>query len=165
LENLEYAARLYGLDAREGKRRAEDILERLGFLHRKMTVPLENLSRGMQQKVAIARALMTAPVALLLDEPTTGLDPVSKREVQDFVLEVRETHDTTVILTTHDMQEAERLCDRIAVIHGGEFVALDTPQNLKAGFADENGRVPTLEEVFFRLTGSNVDDWMREQGE
>ena len=165
LENLEYAARLYGLDAREGKRRAEDILERLGFLHKKMTVPLENLSRGMQQKVAIARALMTAPVALLLDEPTTGLDPVSKREVQDFVLEVRETHDTTVILTTHDMQEAERLCDRIAVIHGGEFVALDTPQNLKARFADGDGRVPTLEEVFFRLTGSNVDDWMREQGE
>ena len=165
LENLEYAARLYGLDAREGKRRAEDILERLGFLHKKMTVPLENLSRGMQQKVAIARALMTAPVALLLDEPTTGLDPVSKREVQDFVLEVRETHDTTVILTTHDMQEAERLCDRIAVIHGGEFVALDTPENLKAGFADGNGRVPTLEEVFFRLTGSNVDDWIREQGE
>ena len=165
LENLEYAARLYGLDAREGKRRAEDILERLGFLHKKMTVPLENLSRGMQQKVAIARALMTAPVALLLDEPTTGLDPVSKREVQDFVLEVRETHDTTVILTTHDMQEAERLCDRIAVIHGGEFVALDTPQNLKARFADGDGRVPTLEAVFFRLTGSNVDDWMREQGE
>ncbi len=165
LENLEYAARLYGLDAREGKRRAEDILERLGFLHKKMTVPLENLSRGMQQKVAIARALMTAPVALLLDEPTTGLDPVSKREVQDFVLEVRETHDTTVILTTHDMQEAERLCDRIAVIHGGEFVAMDTPESLKASFADERGRVPTLEEVFFRLTGSNVDDWMREQGE
>ena len=165
LENLEYAARLYGLDAREGRRRAEDILERLGFLRKKMTVPLENLSRGMQQKVAIARALMTAPVALLLDEPTTGLDPVSKREVQDFVLEVRETHDTTVILTTHDMQEAERLCDRIAVIHGGEFVAMDTPENLKAGFADGNGRVPTLEEVFFRLTGSNVDDWMREQGE
>jgi ABC-2 type transport system ATP-binding protein len=63
------------------------------------------------------------------------------------------------------MQEAERLCDRIAVIHGGEFVALDTPQNLKARFADGDGRVPTLEEVFFRLTGSNVDDWMREQGE
>lgn len=165
MENLEYAARLYGLDAREGKRRAEDILTRLGFPHKKMTVPLENLSRGMQQKVAIARALMTAPVALLLDEPTTGLDPVSKREVQDFVLEVRKTHDTTVILTTHDMQEAERLCDRIAVIHNGEFVAMDTPENLKAGFADDNGFAPTLEDVFFRLTGSNVDDWMREQGE
>jgi len=165
MENLEYAARLYGLDAREGKRRAEGILERLGFPHRKTSVPLENLSRGMQQKVAIARALMTAPVALLLDEPTTGLDPVSKREVQDFVLEVRETHDTTVILTTHDMQEAERLCDRIAVIHNGEFVAMDTPESLKAGFANADGQAPTLEEVFFRLTGSNVDDWMREQGE
>ena len=165
MENLEYAARLYGLDAREGKRRAEDILARLGFPHKKTSVPLENLSRGMQQKVAIARALMTAPVALLLDEPTTGLDPVSKREVQDFVLEVRETHDTTVILTTHDMQEAERLCDRIAVIHNGEFVAMDTPASLKAGFANADGQAPTLEEVFFRLTGGNVDDWMREQGE
>ncbi len=165
LENLEYAARLYGLDAREGKRRAEAILERLGFPHKKVTVPLENLSRGMQQKVAIARALMTAPVALLLDEPTTGLDPVSKREVQDFVLEVRRTHDTTVILTTHDMQEAERLCDRIAVIHNGEFVAMDTPENLKASFGDGNGHTPTLEEAFFRLTGGNVEDWLREQGE
>jgi ABC-2 type transport system ATP-binding protein len=157
LENLEYAARLYGVNVREGRERAMAILERLGFAKKKARTPLENLSRGMQQKVAVARALLTSPVLLLLDEPTTGLDPVSKREVQDFVLELRRTHDTTVILTTHDMQEAERLCDRIAVMDNGRFVALDTPDNLRAGMT-QNGHVPSLEEVFFRLTGKNLGD-------
>jgi ABC-2 type transport system ATP-binding protein len=159
MENLEYAARLYGLEPREGLRRAREILARLGFPDSKVNVSLENLSRGMQQKVAIARALMTAPVALLLDEPTTGLDPVSKRDVQDFVLEVCNTHDTTVILTTHDMEEADRLCDRIAVINNGEFVAVDSPENLKDRYANGNGHLPTLEEIFFRLTGRSPDEW------
>jgi ABC-2 type transport system ATP-binding protein len=161
-ENLEYAARLYGLDPKEGLLKAKAILARLGFPNSKVDVSLENLSRGMQQKVAIARALMTAPVALLLDEPTTGLDPVSKRDVQDFVLDVRNTHDTTVILTTHDMEEADRLCDRIAVIHDGEFVALDTPENLKRQCANGNGHLPNLEEVFFRLTGRSPNEWETE---
>lgn len=85
----------------------------------------------MQQKVAIARALLTSPVLLLLDEPTTGLDPRSKREVQDFVLQMRQQHDTTVLLTTHDMDEADRLCDRIAVIDHGRNLIDDTPAGLK----------------------------------
>ncbi|MEA4885027.1 MAG: ABC transporter ATP-binding protein [Clostridia bacterium] len=156
MENLEYAARLYGVNVRDGKKRAAEILLRLGFPERKMNASLENLSRGMQQKVAVARALLTSPALLLLDEPTTGLDPVSKREVQDFVLEVRDTHDTTVILTTHDMQEADRLCDRVAVIDNGQFVAMDTPDNLKARFSDGGGGLPTLEEVFFKLTGKDL---------
>lgn len=169
-ENLEYAAGLYDLEPRAARARARDILARLDFPARKINSPLESLSRGMQQKVAVARALLTSPAALLLDEPTTGLDPVSKREVQDFVLEVRSSHDTTVILTTHDMQEAERLCDRIAVIDGGRFVALDTPHALRAMAAgvapaahDEG--LPSLEQVFFRLTGTHTDDWLREGGE
>ncbi|MCR4427305.1 MAG: ABC transporter ATP-binding protein [Firmicutes bacterium] len=157
MENLEYAARLYDVDVREGRAKAMSILKRLGFAEKKAFISLENLSRGMQQKVAVARALLTSPVLLLLDEPTTGLDPVSKKEVQDFVLEVRDTHDTTVILTTHDMSEAERLCDRIAVIDDGRFVAMDTPQNVRAQFA-VNGVVPSLEEAFFKLTGKNLAD-------
>ncbi len=157
MENLSYAARLYDVDVRTARRAAAQILERLGFEEEKAYEPLEDLSRGMQQKVAVARALLTSPVLLLLDEPTTGLDPVSKREVQDYVLEVRSKHDATVLLTTHDMQEADRLCDRIAVIDQGRFIALDTPSGLKAGVA-KNGEAVTLEEVFFALTGKALVD-------
>lgn len=157
MENLSYAARLYDVDIRWARERAIDILKRLGFSERKAYEPLEDLSRGMQQKVAVARALLTSPVLLLLDEPTTGLDPVSKREVQDYVLEVRGSHDTTVILTTHDMQEADRLCDRVAIIDQGRFVALDTPARLKAGLA-KNGETVTLEDVFFTLTGKALKE-------
>ena len=81
----------------------------------------------MQQKVAIARALLTSPTLLLLDEPTTGLDPRSKLDVQEFVEEVRATHDTTIVLTTHDLAEAERLCDDITIIDGGRVVAIGHP--------------------------------------
>lgn len=157
MENLSYAARLYGVDVRAARKEAIAIMKRLGLAEKKMYAPLENLSRGMQQKVAVARALLTSPVLLLLDEPTTGLDPVSKREVQDFVLEVRDTHDATVILTTHDMQEADRLCDRVAIIDDGRFVALDTPANLKAKYSTAE-RHCTLEDVFFELTGKKLDD-------
>ncbi len=86
----------------------------------------------MQQKVAIARALLTSPTLLLLDEPTTGLDPRSKLEVQRFIEEVRDDHDATILLTTHDMAEADRLCDRIAILDGGRLVIEDTPEGLKA---------------------------------
>ncbi len=151
LENLSYAARLYDLPPKEARERAIDILRRLGLPRAKLDVPLEDLSRGMQQKVAIARALFTAPVLLLLDEPTTGLDPRSKREVQDFVQELHDQHDATVLLTTHDMQEAERLCGRIAFLKDGQLVAMGTPEELKRS---RPGRELTLEDLFFELTGS-----------
>ncbi|HHV61246.1 MAG TPA: ABC transporter ATP-binding protein [Firmicutes bacterium] len=155
MENLTYAARLYGIDMKRFRTSAREILERLGFPAGRLHEPMEDLSRGLQQKVAVARALLSSPVLLLLDEPTTGLDPVSKKEVQDLVLEVRGTRDTTVLLTTHDMQEAERLCDRIAIIDSGRFVALDTPGNLKRMVA-RDGEATTLEDVFFRLTGKGL---------
>src|SRR5207247_1173564 len=82
--------------------------------------PMEHLSRGMQQKVALARALLTSPVLLLLDEPTTGLDPRSKQEVQEFIREIRVEHDATILLCTHDMDEAEVLADRIGILDRGE---------------------------------------------
>ncbi|MFL5725751.1 MAG: ABC transporter ATP-binding protein [Chloroflexota bacterium] len=155
-ENLIYAARLYGLDARKAKADAVRILERLGISEKRLGRPLEQMSRGMQQKVAIARALLTSPVLLLLDEPTTGLDPRSKREVQDFVLRMRQQHDTTVLLTTHDMEEADRLCDRIAMIADGRIIAQDTPAGLKRRFSPD-GAV-SLENVFMRLTGHGLED-------
>ncbi len=156
MENLIFGARLYGLDARTARRRALDILHRLGLRERSIYEPMEQMSRGMQQKVAIARAFLTEPVLLLLDEPTTGLDPRSKREVQEFVGELRRDHDTTVILTTHDMQEADNLCDRVAIIDGGHIVAEGTPQELKRQVALDNhhaGGEPSLEDVFMALTG------------
>jgi ABC-2 type transport system ATP-binding protein len=111
------------------------------------------MSRGMQQKVAIARALLTSPILLLLDEPTTGLDPRSKREVQSFVEELQRTHDATILLTTHDMHEAEALCNRIAILDDGKIVALGTPNELKALIPSSDGNPPTLEDVFMALTG------------
>ncbi len=157
-ENLMYAARLYDVKAEEARVKSREILERLGFSPKKIYIPMENLSRGMQQKVAVARALLTAPVLLLLDEPTTGLDPKSKRDVQKFILEVQESHDTTVILTTHDMDEAEKLCQRMAIIEDGSFVALDTPNNLKAMLTQKNGYAVTLEDVFLELTGRHLEE-------
>ncbi len=152
MENLMYGARLYGIPASETRRRTVEILTRLGLDEKSIYSPMEEMSRGMQQKVAIARSLLSSPALLLLDEPTTGLDPRSKREVQTFVRELRDAHDTTILLTTHDMYEAEALCDRIAIIDGGQIVALDTPENLKKRLP-QNGHVPTLEEVFLELTG------------
>ena len=116
------------------------------------------MSRGMQQKVAVARGFLTSPTLLLLDEPTTGLDPYSKRDVQAFVREIRETHDATILLTTHDMEEADRLCDRIAIIDEGKIIALDTPQGLKGSVSRRNEHEPTLEDVFLELTGKKMEE-------
>jgi ABC-2 type transport system ATP-binding protein len=154
-ENLSYAARLYGLDMKKAKSEAIRILESMLFSRDKINQSLENLSRGMQQKVAIARALFTSPVLLLLDEPTTGLDPVSKRQVQEYILKIQREHDTTVLLTSHDLNEVERICNRIAIINNGRFVACDTAAGLKKRVSG-NGKAITLEDVFFKLTGVNL---------
>lgn len=158
-ENLSYAARLYGLSPVESRFRMKEILMRLGFPVERINSPMENLSRGMQQKVAITRALMTEPQLLLLDEPTTGLDPKSRREVQDFLLHVNRSFRTTILLTTHDMVEAERLCQRLALIHGGTFVALDTPEGLKKRVGGGNGQLDVnMEDVFMLLTGQELEE-------
>jgi ABC-2 type transport system ATP-binding protein len=158
MENLVYSARLYGVPGGEARREIRAILTRLGIKPDRISQPLEHMSRGMQQKVAIARAFLTAPILLLLDEPTTGLDPRSKQDVQALVRELRDTHDATILLTTHDMDEADALCDRIAIIDGGRIVALDTPDGLKASIAAKLGleRPATLTEVFMAHTGR---DW------
>jgi len=153
MENLLYAARLYGVSGKVARGEVVRILTRLGLEKRTIYQPLEDMSRGMQQKVAIARAFLSKPILLLLDEPTTGLDPRSKREVQAFVRELRDSHDTTILLTTHDMQEADGLCDRVAILDEGRIVALDTPERLKAMVASTNGHEVTLEDVFMELTG------------
>jgi ABC-2 type transport system ATP-binding protein len=155
MENLLYGARLYGMDGKETRRKVVEILTRLGLDRESFRQPMEEMSRGMQQKVAIARALLSRPRLLLLDEPTIGLDPRSKREVQAVVRELNEQNGTTILLTTHDMSEAEALCHRIAIVDKGKIVALDTPQDLKR-LIPRNGHEPTLEEVFLELTGSQL---------
>jgi ABC-2 type transport system ATP-binding protein len=160
LENLMYAARLYDLHPNVAREQAVFILRKLGLNEKRLGEPLEHMSRGMQQKVAIARGLLTSPVLLLLDEPTTGLDPRSKQDVQKFILQMRREHATTVFLTTHDMDEADRLCDRIAIIDEGRIVALDTPENLKLAVGASNGKngTTTMEDVFMAYTGKSLDD-------
>ncbi|MDP9310424.1 MAG: ABC transporter ATP-binding protein [Chloroflexota bacterium] len=159
-ENLLYGARLYGLPVGEARPAAMQILQQLGLSEKRFNEPLEHMSRGMQQKVAIARGLLTSPRLLLLDEPTTGLDPRSKKDVQDFVQRMRREHGTTVFLTTHDMDEADRLCDRIAIINSGRIVALDTPHGLKQLIGARNGQAgqTSMEDVFMALTGRSLDD-------
>ena len=158
MENLIYGARLYGLNAQQARVQILEILTRLGLERSTFGKPVEEMSRGMQQKVAIARALLTRPTVLLLDEPTTGLDPRSKREVQTLVRELRDQDETTILLTTHDMVEAETLCDRIAIMDAGKIVALDTPEKLCAMVPSHNGHSPTLEDVFLELTGKKLTE-------
>ena len=158
MENLMYGARLYSVDPAIARKRIIEILASLGIEDRSIWSPMEDMSRGMQQKVAIARAFLTSPVLLLLDEPTTGLDPHSKREVQAAIRDIREKHDATVLLSTHDMQEADELCDRIAIVDSGRVVALDTPAALKALVREEGSAEPTLEDVFLKLTGKKLED-------
>src|SRR5207253_7431645 len=143
----------------EIRTRTPEILDRLGFEWERALEPMSHLSRGQQQKVAVARSLLTSPVLMLLDEPTTGLDPRSKRDVQTFVREVQREHDATILLTTHDMDEADALCDRIAFLVGGRIVAEGSSAELRASVA--RGRPVgdvDLEDVFMALTGKAVDE-------
>lgn len=157
-ENLIYAARLYGISSSEANKKAQSILDRLGFETKRMDEEMESLSRGMQQKVAIARALLTTPMLLLLDEPTTGLDPKSKRDVQAFIEEIRNDRNAVIVLTTHDMAEAERLCDRVAIIDNGKFIAEGTVKELLAMVPAKENTTTTLEDVFIALTGKNLEE-------
>ena len=152
-ENLLYSAYLYGMDKGVAERRAMEILEALGLDGEKFTDPLEEMSRGMQQKVAITRALLVNPPLLLLDEPTTGLDPKSKRDVQTFLERLRDEHGTTILLTSHDMAETERLCARVGFIAHGRLIAEGTAEELKAASGSAS-----LDDAFIALAGEKLDE-------
>ena len=146
-ENLVYAARLYGTSGAGLRSLVDEILGRLGLPARAVDRPLRELSRGQQQKVAIARSLLTTPMLVLMDEPTTGLDPRSKREVQEMVTELREQRGVTVLLCTHDLEEAVTVCDRVIVMDRGRVLADGPPTDLA-----------TLERRFFELTGHPIEE-------
>lgn len=145
-ENLLYAARIYGTTGVDLRRRVEEVLARFELDSDAVDRPLRHLSRGQQQKVAIARSLLTSPSLLLLDEPTTGLDPRSKREVQRMVADLRSGSEVTILLCTHDMQEAEALCDRVLLMDRGRVLADAAPHELGP-----------LEDLFFRLSSRAWD--------
>ena len=159
-ENLSYAARFYGITSGETHSRIPEILQGVGFPPDRRNESMENLSRGMQQKVALARALLTSPVLLLLDEPTTGLDPRSKLEVQDFIRVMRAKHDATILLCTHDLDEAETLAERVGILDRGELLALEPAGELKARY-----HAATLEKAFFVATGRSFTDEAEESDE
>jgi ABC-2 type transport system ATP-binding protein len=160
VENLAYAARFYGLTPKDTKHRIPEILKRVGFPVERANHAMEDMSRGTQQKVALARALLTAPVLLLLDEPTTGLDPRSKLEVQDFVREMRAVHDTTILLCTHDLAEAEALAERIGILDAGQLLCLEPADAIKRRYG-----VETLEQAFFAATGRSFEEERDEEEE
>jgi ABC-2 type transport system ATP-binding protein len=151
-ENLLYAARLYGTSGGGLRARVGEILARLGLPARSVDRPMRELSRGQQQKVAIARSLLTTPMLVLMDEPTTGLDPRSKREVQEMVAELRRQRGVTILLCTHDLEEAAILGDRVIVMDRGRVLADGPPTD-----------VGSLEKLFFELTGRPLEDSEEEE--
>ncbi len=153
-ENMVYAARLYGYAG--VRSRVVEILEGLGLPGDVIDQPMKQLSRGQQQKVAIARSFLTAPSLLLMDEPTTGLDPRSKKEVQNALEKLRAEREITVLLCTHDMDEAAALCERVLMMDGGRVLADGSPDELCRHHGGANSR-PTLEDVFMHLTGKTLE--------
>jgi ABC-2 type transport system ATP-binding protein len=149
-ENLLIFAKLYGVP-RAGRAQLIDELLAAVELTQWADKPVKNLSGGMRRRVEIARGLVHAPRIFFLDEPTTGLDPVSRTAVWEMLRKIKQTHELTVLLTTHYMDEADKLCDRIAIVDHGKLVALDSPLRLKASVPGTN----TIE-ASFRNTPS---DW------
>lgn len=129
-ENLQHHGHLYGLQGRALRARMNTMLERMGLADRARDL-VETLSGGLQRRVELAKGLLHQPDLLLLDEPSTGLDPGARRDFNNYLHHLREQEGVTIILTTHIMEEAER-CDRVGILHQGQLVALDTPDALRA---------------------------------
>ncbi|HEV3267908.1 MAG TPA: ATP-binding cassette domain-containing protein [Acidimicrobiales bacterium] len=128
-ENLYFHGRLFGINAKESRRRSDELLERFS-LSKWAKASIYALSGGMAQRLMVARAIFHSPAVLFLDEPTAGLDPQSRLALWDMLQELNHTGQT-VVLTTHYMEEADQLCDRVAIMDHGKILALDTPTNLK----------------------------------
>ena len=155
-ENLDLHARLWGVNPGRARARIDDLARALGvadLLDRKV----ESYSGGQRRRLEIARALVSSPQVLFLDEPTVGLDPRIRHELLDVIAGLRAREEVTILVTTHYLDEAERLADRVAIVHHGRFVALDTPHGLLEGLGGE-----ILE---FRVEDAEgALDWMRRRG-
>ena len=149
-ENLIVYARYFDIRKKDAIRLARSLLEFVG-LQDKAGVKIEQLSGGMKHRLLLARSLINNPELLILDEPTTGLDPHSRRAVWDKLNHLK-FQNTTLLLTTHYMEEAEKLCDRVAIMDSGRIVAVDTPSNLMAKHGGN------LEDVYLKLAGRSLAD-------
>jgi ABC-2 type transport system ATP-binding protein len=134
-ENLKHQGHLYGLKGAHLKRRIEEVLSRVGLLDRAKDA-VETLSGGMQRRVELAKGLIHAPSVLLLDEPSTGLDPGARRDVWQYLRMLRDEEGVSVLVTTHLMEEAEH-CDRLAILSEGKLVALGSPLELKSAIGGD----------------------------
>jgi ABC-2 type transport system ATP-binding protein len=155
-ENLIIFAKLYGVPRDTRKKLIAELLEAVELTQWR-DKPVKNLSGGMRRRVEIARGLVHEPRVFFLDEPTTGLDPVSRTAVWEMLDRVRKSRDLTVLVTTHYMDEADKLCDRIAIVDHGQLVVLDTPANLKASIPGAT-KDTTLDHVFVHYTGRDLRD-------
>src|SRR6186713_2567967 len=155
-ENLLIFAKLYGVSRDKRTRLIRELLEAVELTEWR-DKPVKNLSGGMRRRVEIARGLVHEPRIFFLDEPTTGLDPVSRTSVWEMLQRIKAARDLTVILTTHYMDEADKLCDRIAIVDHGKLVALDTPARLKASIPGASDRT-TLDDVFVHYAGRDLRD-------
>jgi ABC-2 type transport system ATP-binding protein len=135
-ENLQLHARLWSVPAERARRRIDELVDAIG-LSELIGRPVSSFSGGQRRRLEIARALVSTPRVLFLDEPTVGLDPRIRHELLDVIAGLRAREEMTILLTTHYLDEAERLCDRVAIIHLGQIVALDSPRALLAGLGDE----------------------------
>ncbi len=152
-ENLDISARLYHVPRRERQGRIEDSLAFMGLADVGDRL-VRTFSGGMVRRLEIAQAMLHRPAVLFLDEPTVGLDPVARRAVWEHVRALRERDGTTVMLTTHYMEEAAELCERVGIMHLGHLVALGTPAELEA----QVGPGATLDTVFTHFTGTGLEE-------
>ena len=151
-ENLMVFARLYDVPRRERRERIRDALATMG-LEGSADTPVKRYSGGMIRRLEIAQAFLHRPAVLFLDEPTVGLDPVARRGVWEDIRRLRTRYGTTVLLTTHYLEEADELCDELAVMNLGRVVALGAPADLKA----QTGEGATLEDAFVHFTGNVIE--------
>lgn len=155
-ENLSIYAKLYGVKRDERQRAIKELLEIVGLTEWR-DAEVHTLSGGMRRRVEVARGLVHSPKILFLDEPTTGLDPVSRVDVWEMLEKIQRERQLTILLTTHYMEEADRLCDRIAIIDHGRLITLDTPGNLKASVPGSNDDT-SLNDVFAYYAGRGLPD-------
>lgn len=151
-ENLILSATLYGMPRAERKTRIADAL-RFMALSDAASRPVRTYSGGMIRRLELAQAMLHRPAVLFLDEPTIGLDPVARRTVWDRLRDLRHNFHITVLITTHDMDEADELCDRLAIMHLGRIAAIGSPADLKASVSEE----ATLDDVFAHFSGASIE--------
>lgn len=152
-ENLLLSSKLYGMSRAERYKRIDEVLSFMGLSHVRDQL-VSQYSGGMIRRLEIAQALMHEPAVLFLDEPTVGLDPSAKKKLWSYILQWRGRFSTTILLTTHDMDEADLLCDTVAFMFMGHIVAMDSPTNLKAAL----GPKASLDDVFIQYTGTSIKE-------